>query len=49
VIVHGTADDALPIAGARALQTAIGAKATLHELPGKGHVDLWADLRRLAF
>lgn len=49
VIVHGTADDALPIDGARALAKVLGVRATLHELPGKGHIDLWTDLRRLAF
>jgi len=49
VIVHGTADDALPIEGARRLAMLLGDRATLHELPGKGHTDLWADLRRLAF
>lgn len=48
VIVHGTADDALPIAGARALAKALGPRATLHELAGKGHMDLWVDLRRVA-
>jgi pimeloyl-ACP methyl ester carboxylesterase len=49
VVVHGTDDDALPIDGARALAAALGARATLHELPGKGHLDLWDDLRRLVF
>lgn len=49
VVVHGAADDALPIAGARELAQAIGARAVLHEVPGKGHLDLWDDLRRLAF
>jgi pimeloyl-ACP methyl ester carboxylesterase len=47
LIVHGTDDDALPIAGARRLATALGARATLHEIPGKGHLDLWDDVRRL--
>jgi uncharacterized protein len=49
VIVHGTVDQALPIGGARELAAALGRVATLHEVPGKGHLDLWADLRRLAF
>lgn len=49
VLVHGAEDDALPIAGARALQARCGTSATLHELPGRGHVDLWADARRILF
>lgn len=49
VIVHGTADDALPIAGARALQARFGGRAQLHELPGRGHVDLWSDARAILF
>jgi len=49
VIVHGTADDALPIEGARRLAAALGARATLHEIPGKGHLDLWDDARRLVW
>jgi hypothetical protein len=49
VIVHGTADDALPIAGARRIAAALGRRATLHELEGKGHVDLWDGVRRAAF
>lgn len=49
VVVHGSVDDALPIDGARALAAALGARATLHELPGKGHLDLWDDLRSVAF
>lgn len=47
LIVHGVADDALPIAGARRLAAALGARATLHEIPGKGHLDLWDDVRQL--
>lgn len=49
LIVHGTADDALPIEGARRLAAAVGARATLHEIPGKGHLDLWDDVRRLVW
>lgn len=49
VIVHGTDDDALPIDEARRIAKALGAHATLHEVAGKGHHDLWDDLRRLAF
>jgi uncharacterized protein len=48
VVVHGIDDVALPIAGARRLRALLGDRATLHELPGKGHVDLWADARRIA-
>jgi len=48
VLVHGTADDALPIAGARALLRALGPRARLVELPGKGHVDYLQDLESLA-
>jgi len=47
VLVHGSADDALPVAGARALQRAIGAHATFVELPGRGHVDYLAELAEL--
>lgn len=49
VIVHGVADDALPIEGARRIAAALGARATLHEVAGKGHLDLWDDVRRLAW
>jgi len=49
VIVHGTADDAMAIEQARGLAEALGARATLHEVAGKGHFDLWADVRRLAW
>jgi pimeloyl-ACP methyl ester carboxylesterase len=47
MLVHGTADDALPIAGARALQQALGPRARLVELPGKGHVDYLQQLAGL--
>ncbi len=46
-IVHGEADDALPIAGARALAQQLGPRATLHALAGKGHFDLWQPAREL--
>ncbi|MCA8974100.1 MAG: alpha/beta hydrolase [Planctomycetes bacterium] len=49
VIVHGTADDALPIAAPRQLRQLIGDNATLHELPGKGHTEVWDGVRRLAY
>lgn len=49
LLVHGSADDALPIAGARALAAAFGPGATLHELPGRNHFDLWADVAAHAF
>lgn len=49
VLVHGTDDDALPIGEARALANAFGPRVQFHEVPGRGHVDLWQDLRRLAF
>jgi pimeloyl-ACP methyl ester carboxylesterase len=46
-IVHGEADDALPIAGARAIALRLGERATLHALPGKGHFDVWQPAREL--
>ncbi|MBX3464293.1 MAG: alpha/beta hydrolase [Planctomycetes bacterium] len=49
VIAHGAADAALPIDGARRLAAALGPRATLHELPGKGHFDLWDAVRRVAW
>ncbi|HEX5052168.1 MAG TPA: alpha/beta hydrolase [Planctomycetota bacterium] len=49
VVCHGAADDALPIAGARRLVARLGPRGTLHELPGVGHADLWAAVRRAAF
>lgn len=49
VIVHGTADTALPIATARALRRLIGDHATLHELADKGHTDIWQGVRQHAF
>ncbi len=49
LLLHGTADDALPLAGARALAAAFGARATLHELAGRNHFDLWSDVAALAF
>lgn len=48
VIVHGADDDALPVAGARAIAARLGARATLHEVAGKGHFDLWPDARARA-
>ena len=47
VLVHGSADDTLPLDGARALQRAIGAHAAMVELPGSGHVDYLAELPAL--
>jgi pimeloyl-ACP methyl ester carboxylesterase len=47
VLVHGSADDTLPLDGARALQRAIGAHAAMVELPGRGHVDYLAELPAL--
>ncbi|MFO1077881.1 MAG: thioesterase domain-containing protein [Planctomycetota bacterium] len=47
-IVHGEADDALPLAGARALAARFKA-ANLYVAPGKGHADLWDDVARQAF
>ncbi len=49
VLVQGTDDDAVPIAEARRLAAALGNRATLHEVAGKGHLDLWHDVRRLAW
>lgn len=49
VLVHGTLDAALPIAGARTIAQALGARATLHELPGVGHLDVWPHVRKLAW
>lgn len=48
-IVHGERDDALPIAGARALQARLGERCTLHALPDRGHFDLWQPARALLF
>ena len=39
--------DVLPLAGARELARALGDRATLHELPGRTHFDLWPELQRL--
>jgi pimeloyl-ACP methyl ester carboxylesterase len=49
VIVHGTDDTAVPVDGARRIAAALGARATLHELAGKGHFDLWPEVRRVAW
>jgi len=49
VIVHGLADDALPIETARNLRELIGDNAKLHELPGKGHTDVWDGLKEFAW
>ncbi len=49
VIAHGSLDDALPIDGARAIAARLGTRASLHELTGKGHIDLWSEVRRVAF
>lgn len=49
VIVHGEADDALPIAGARTVHARLGDRSTLHALPGKGHFDLWQPARERLF
>lgn len=49
VIVHGTADDALPIATARRLRELIGDNAVLHEQDGKGHTDIWEAVKGVAF
>lgn len=38
VVVHGTLDEALPVAMARRYTARVG--ATLHELPGAGHFDV---------
>jgi hypothetical protein len=47
VLVHGTIDDALPIAGARALQQKLGGTTRFVELAGKGHVDYLQGLATL--
>jgi pimeloyl-ACP methyl ester carboxylesterase len=47
VLVHGTSDDALPIAGARALQQKLGGTTRFVELAGKGHVDYLQELATL--
>ncbi|MCR9247343.1 MAG: lysophospholipase [bacterium] len=49
VIVHGTADTALPIATARALRDRIGERAQMVEAEGKGHTDIWAAVKGAAF
>lgn len=44
LMVHGSDDDALPIAGAHRLQQTLGGPVRLVELPGRGHADYLADL-----
>lgn len=48
VIVHGELDTALPVEGVRDLATRFGERAVLHVVPGRGHLDLWGDARRIA-
>ncbi len=43
LLVHGTLDDAVPVAAARTLAAALGPRARLIELPGRGHVDWLED------
>lgn len=44
VVAHGTNDDAMPLAGAKNLAKAFDARMVV--LEGKGHIDLWPDVRR---
>ena len=44
LILHGDADLTLPITDARELAARFGSRATLHELPGRGHLDLWPEV-----
>lgn len=46
-MLHGTADDALPVAMARQLAAAFVPPATLREIDGGGHFDLWSHMRPL--
>ncbi|MCK5943004.1 MAG: hypothetical protein KAI24_13585 [Planctomycetes bacterium] len=43
VVAHGSDDDALPIAGARALAERM--QAQFVEIDGRGHADLWREVR----
>jgi len=43
LLVHGAADDAVPVDAARTLARAMGARAELLELPGRGHADWLED------
>jgi uncharacterized protein len=45
-MLHGTADAALPIASSRRLAAAFQPAATLHELAGADHFNLWPHARR---
>lgn len=47
VLVHGGADDALPLAGARALWQRLGGAGRFVELPDRGHVDYLRELPAL--
>jgi pimeloyl-ACP methyl ester carboxylesterase len=49
VVGQGTADDALPIDGARAVAQRCGENATFVAFDGKGHADLWPEVRRLVW
>lgn len=48
LLVHGTADDAVPVTAGRALARAMGSRAELVELPGRGHADWLGDDAALA-
>jgi len=41
LIIHGDRDSLIPIAHGRRLAEALGDRATLLELPGRGHNDVW--------
>lgn len=43
LLVHGASDDAVPVQAARALAQVMGTRATLIELPGRGHADWLGD------
>lgn len=43
LLVHGSDDEAIPIAAARRLAATLGARARFVELPGRGHADWISD------
>src|SRR5262249_9771492 len=45
LVVHGGADDVLPVDGGRLVARRLGARARYVEIPGVGHVDLLQDAR----
>lgn len=45
LVLHGSEDDVCPLGDARAIAAAAGPRATLHVVPGAGHLNLWTDPR----